>query len=270
MLRPRFVVMSMYSGASGGTGKSTLAAGLAVLLSRYLSADTALIDLGSTAASTRLLGVVPSGAGVLDYLAGVVGDVGRVITRSSLVPTVHVVPPGMPPSIEYVLDTSPEDLGKRWEGLLYGLLEHTSSRVVIIDLPPNPPRWVVDTILPRSQVVNLVLENTSTSEYVLAEIDSTVTRGLASGGRVVNIVLNKTVPGVDITDRVRGFARGGFITTLPLSPITHYLVASMKLPVLYQAGGTLADFQRVLEQVASQLTRQVRILLTGRVEYGQA
>ena len=269
-MRPRFVVMSMYSGGVGGTGKSTLAAGLAVLLSRYLAADTALIDLGSTATSTRLLGVVPNSAGVLDYLAGVVGDVGRVITRSSLVPTVHVVPPGMPPSIEYTIDTTPEDLGKRWEGLLYGLLEHTSSRVVIIDLPTNPPRWVVDTVLPRSQVVNLVLENTSTSEYVLAEIDSTVTRNLASGGRVVNIILNKTVPGIDITDRVRGFARGGFIATVPLSPVAHYLVAGLKLPVLYQAGGSLVEFQKALDWVAGQLTRQVRVLLTGRVEYGQA
>ncbi|WP_252901636.1 nucleotide-binding protein [Vulcanisaeta sp. JCM 14467] len=45
-LKPRYVVMVFFSGSKGGTGKSTLAANLAILLSQSLKTNTLLIDLG--------------------------------------------------------------------------------------------------------------------------------------------------------------------------------------------------------------------------------
>lgn len=266
-MRPRFAVMVFFSGAAGGTGKSTLASSLAILLSKALSADTAIIDLDGTGTSTRLLGVAPSGIGILNYIGGDVDDVSRIILKSSVAPMVHVVPPGLPPSPDSLIGIGIEELGARLDKFLYSLLEHTGSRVIIIDTPSNPPNWVVNTTLTRGQVINIVVENTAHGEYILGLIDF-ITRELAMGGKVINILLNKTVPGMDITDRVRGYARNGFVATIPMSPVAHYLVANLRLPVLYQAGGSLGDFQKALDRVANQLARQVELLLTGRVEYG--
>ncbi|WP_243680227.1 cellulose synthase operon protein YhjQ/BcsQ [Vulcanisaeta souniana] len=59
MLKPRFVVISFFSGLKGGTGKSTLASNTAIALSQTLRSNVLLIDLGldSTATSSRILGI---------------------------------------------------------------------------------------------------------------------------------------------------------------------------------------------------------------------
>ncbi|MGC8542549.1 MAG: ParA family protein [Vulcanisaeta sp.] len=269
MLRPRFVAAAFFSGSKGGTGKSTLAANLAITMSQALRSNVLLIDLGidSSQTASRTLGVVPERFGALDFLIGSVNDTNQLVSRSTYLPTVFVVPPGNIKS--YQLAISVNEAFNRWVYLINTLIMATGSQLVLIDLPANAPMPILIPALVTSQIINIVLDHANYSEYVLREIDDTYIQPMITQlkyRKIINVVLNKALPGLDgVEARVRGFARNGEVFTVPMSPIAQYLTASMKPAILFEPKGSLTNFKRAIETITNALTRQVKALLTGSI-----
>ncbi|GAB6943255.1 hypothetical protein JCM14467A_00370 [Vulcanisaeta sp. JCM 14467] len=268
-LKPRYVVMVFFSGSKGGTGKSTLAANLAILLSQSLKTNTLLIDLGvdSSQTASRILGVVPDKQGALDYLVGSVGEVNRLVDKSSYLSSVFVVPPGMTRS--YQLNIGVKDAYSRWLGMLGSLVMATGASVILIDMPANAPMPITVPPLLTAQIINIVLDHAAYSEYVLREIDNAYIQPMLTQlgyKQVINVILNKSLPNMDVDNRIRGYARNGEVFVLPTSPIVQYLTATLKPVVLYEPRGTLAEFRKAFDNMTNTLTRQVKAMLTGHVD----
>ncbi|WP_054854567.1 ParA family protein [Vulcanisaeta distributa] len=271
MLRPRFVIATFFSGSKGGTGKSTLAANLAIAMSQSLRSNVLLIDLGidSSQTASRTLGIVPERLGALDFLIGSINDANQLLSRSTYLPSVLVVPPGNVRS--YQLTINVNELFNRWVYLINSLVMATGSQLVLVDLPANAPTPILIPALVTSQIINIVLDHATYSEYVIKEIDDTYIQPMITQLRyrkIINVVLNKALPGLDtIESRVRGgFARNGEVFTIPpMSPIAQYLTATMKPAILYEPKGSLTQFKKAIETMTNAMTRQVKALLTGSV-----
>ncbi len=270
MLRPRFVIATFFSGSKGGTGKSTLAANLAIAMSQSLRSNVLLIDLGidSSQTASRTLGIVPERLGALDFLIGSINDVNQLLSRSTYLPSVLVVPPGNVRS--YQLTINVNESFNRWVYLINSLVMSTGSQLVLVDLPANAPTPILIPALVTSQIINVVLDHATYSEYVIKEIDDTYIQPMITQlkyRKIINVVLNKALPGLDtIESRVRGFAHNGEVFTIPpMSPIAQYLTATMKPAILYEPKGSLANFKKAIETMTNTMTRQVKALLTGSV-----
>ncbi|ADN49556.1 ParA family protein [Vulcanisaeta distributa] len=269
MLRPRYAVMAFFSGSKGGTGKSTLAANLAITMSQSLRANVLLIDLGidSSQTSSRTLGIVPERRGALDFLVGAVSDVNQLVSRSTYMPSVLVVPPGSVKSYQLTLGVN--ESFNRWVYLVNSLVMATGSQLVLIDLPANAPMPILIPALVTSQIINIVLDHAAYSEYVLREIDDTYIQPMITQLRyrkIINVILNKALPSLDsVESRVRGYAHNGEVFTVPTSPIAQYLTATMKPAVLYEPKGSLTQFKKAIETITNTLTRQAKALLTGSI-----
>ncbi|GAB6944206.1 hypothetical protein JCM14467A_09880 [Vulcanisaeta sp. JCM 14467] len=267
MLKPRHVVVTFFSGAKGGTGKSTLAANLAILLSQSLKTNVLLIDLGidSSQTSSRILGIADR-PGVFDYLVGSVGDLNQLVIRSSYLPSVFVVPPGNVRS--YQMTVGNNEAFDRWVYLVNYLVMTTDSQLVLIDLPANNTMPVVIPPLLIAHIINVVLEYAAYSEYVLREVDNAYILPMLTRLRyrkIINIVLNKAMGQDNIGGRIREFAHNGDVFVIPMSPTAHYLTTGLRPAVLYESRGSLDHFKRALNNMANTLARQVRAVLTGRV-----
>ncbi|GAB6948170.1 hypothetical protein JCM16161A_23000 [Vulcanisaeta sp. JCM 16161] len=269
MLRPRFVVASFFSGSKGGTGKSTLAANLAIAMSQSLRGNVLLIDLGidSSQTASRTLGIVPERLGVLDFLMGSINDVNQLVSRSTYMPSVFVVPPGNVRSYQLAISTN--ESFNRWVYMINSLVMGTASQLVLVDLPANAPMPISIPALVTSQIINVVLDHATYSEYVLREIDDVYIQPMITQlkyRKIINVVLNKALPGLDtVESRIRGFARNGEVFIVPMSPIAQYLTATMKPAILYEPRGSLAQFRKALETMTNALTRQIKALLTGSI-----
>ncbi|ADN51624.1 ParA family protein [Vulcanisaeta distributa] len=266
MLKPRFVVVSFFSGLKGGTGKSTLASNTAIALSQALKSNVLLIDLGmdSTATSSRILGVNPDKHGAADYINGTVDDVDQVISRSPVMPSVYVVPPGMLRT--WQLNVDPETTQVRFSNLINHSVMKTVAQAVIIDLPAHMDQAITVNSLLQSSIINIVLDYATYSDSVAQEIDKYFIQPMLLKGfkKIVNIVLNKAIPGLDVMEsKVRSFIHNGEFFVLPMSPIVHYLTSIMKPLIMYSPKGSLADFRIPFDKYVDTLTKQIKAILTG-------
>jgi len=268
MLVPRLVVITYFSGRKGGTGKSTIAANQAIALSMTLKTNVVLIDFGidSTQTSSRLLGINPDRPGALDYMLGLVKDVGQVVVRSNVVPSVFVVPPGTQKTWD--LWDRPINVGQVYNALRNLIITAsriTNAQVVLIDLPASIDNVVVMPALINSNIINLVMDYANYADIVLAELDNSIVRPMMDQLKlnpIVNVVLNKWLPGLDaVESKARAFAHNGEVFILPTSPIAQYLTSTLKPFILYEPKGSLERFVKVFNEMVKTLTEQVRRLL---------
>jgi chromosome partitioning protein len=265
MLVPRVVAISYFSGRRGGTGKSTLAANQAIALSMALRTNVVLMDFGmdSTQTSSRLLGINPDRPGVLDYVFGLVKDVGQVVVRSNVAPSVFVIPPGTLRSWElWDRPINARQVYDALRNLLITVSRLVNAQVVLIDLPASIEVTPVLALL-NSNIINLVMDYVSYVDVVLTEIDNLI-RSLIQSRQypIVNVVLNKWLPGLDVVEpKARAFAHNGEVFVLPTSQVVQYLTASQKPFVLYKPRGSLEGFVREFNKLNDELARQVKALL---------
>ncbi len=266
MLKPRFVVVSFFSGLKGGTGKSTLASNTAIALSQALKSNVLLIDLGldSTATSSRILGINPGKYGTVDYINSTVDNVDQLISRSPITPSVYVIPPGTLRTWQLSID--PESAQARFNGLINHSVMKTLSQAVIIDLPAHMDQVITVNSLIQSSIINVVLDYATYSDSVAQEIDEYYIQPMMAKGfrKIVNVVLNKAIPGLDVMEsKIRGFTHNGEFFILPMSPIVHYLTSIMKSLVMYAPKGSLADFRIPFDKYIDTLAKQIKAILTG-------
>ncbi|WP_243676208.1 ParA family protein [Vulcanisaeta distributa] len=222
MLKPRFVVVSFFSGLKGGTGKSTLASNTAIALSQALKSNVVLIDLGldSTATSSRILGINPDKYGAVDYVNGTVDNVDQLISRSPIIPSVYVIPPGTLRTWQLSID--PETAQARFNNLINHSVMKTISQVVVIDLPAHMDQAITINSLIQSSIINVVLDYATYSDSVAQEIDEYYIQPMIAKGfkKIINVILNKAIPGLDLMEsKIRGgFIHNGEFFVLPMSP----------------------------------------------------
>ena len=268
MLIPNFVQVTYYSGTRGGTGKTTLAVNTALALPQSLGGRVVLVDLGvdSTDRASRLLGVDSSIPGVTDFLMGDVNDVDQIIARSAYLPnSVFVVPPGRYRSYQVIYtDVSVRRILDRWLYMVGAIAMRTMARVILVDLPAQPPQNLLIPVLVASHIINLVMEYSSDVEDVLREIDDAYVKVLATKvSKVVNVILNKAFPGVDNQEtRIRNYAHGGAVITVPMVPEVHFATAvKLKPAILLEPKGQLGAFRKAVDNVVKTITKQVRLIL---------
>ncbi|MCG2880351.1 MAG: ParA family protein [Vulcanisaeta sp.] len=268
MLAPRVVAIAYFSGRKGGTGKSTLAANQAIALSMALKTNVVLMDFGidSTQTSSRLLGINPDRPGALDYMLGSVKDVGQVLVRSNVVPSVFVIPPGSLRSWDlWGSGVNVNQAFNALRNLIITASRITNAQVVLIDLPASIDDVVVIPALINANIINLVMDYANYADIVLAELDNSIVRPMMDKLKlnpIVNVVLNKWLPGLDAVEaRARAFAHNGEVFILPTSPIVQYLTSTLKPFVLYEPRGSLERFVREFNNMTKALAEQVRRLL---------
>jgi chromosome partitioning protein len=268
MLTPRLATITYFSGRKGGTGKSTLAANQAIALSMALKTNVVLMDFGvdSTQTSSRLLGINPDRPGALDFMLGLVKDVGQVLVRSNVVPSVFVIPPGSLKSWD--LWDRPINVGQAYNALRNLIItasRTTNAQVVLIDLPASIDDVVVIPALINSNIINLVMDYANYADIVLAELDNSIVRPMMDKLKlnpIVNVILNKWLPGLDAVEaKARAFAHNGEVFILPTSPIVQYLTSTLKPFVLFEPRGSLERFVKAFNNMTKALTEQVRRFL---------
>lgn len=268
MLAPRVVAIAYFSGRKGGTGKSTLAANQAIALSMALKTNVVLMDFGidSTQTSSRLLGINPDRPGALDYMLGSVKDVGQVLVRSNVVPSVFVIPPGSLRSWDlWGSGVNVNQAFNALRNLIITASRITNAQVVLIDLPASIDDVVVIPALINANIINLVMDYANYADIVLAELDNSIVRPMMDKLKlnpIVNVVLNKWLPGLDAVEaRARAFAHNGEVFILPTSPIVQYLTSTLKPFVLYEPRGSLERFVKEFNKMNNEIVGQVKALL---------
>jgi len=268
MLTPRVVTIAYFSGRKGGTGKSTIAANQAVALSMALKTNAVLIDFGidSTQTSSRLLGINPDRPGALDYMLGKAKDVNQVYTRSNIVPSIFIIPPGTQKSWDlWDQPINVRQVFNALRNLVITASRLTNAQVVVIDLPASIDDVVVMPSLINSNIINLVMDYANYADIVLTELDNSVVRPMMDQLKlnpIVNVVLNKWLPGLDaVESKARAFAHNGEVFVLPTSPIVQYLTSTLKPFVLYEPKGSLERYMKEFNNMTKALAEQVKALL---------
>ncbi len=234
--RPRIVTITFTSGAKGGVGKSTIVANLSALL----DVPTAVIDLGIEGGTTvsMLHKVIadPSHAGLLDYLV-----LGRdfEIQESKICKNVYVIPPGNVRSVRLpLLIAQCRDILRTRLERVFAKLYKLGVQVVLIDLPANAEllHILYVMLLYVSDIVNLVCEPSMDCLETVHKWWQTFSSIICRSEQIVNVLVNKWVPGVDgaLTDTLTRYTVNGTVLKIPFDPATFILTTRSELAVLYR------------------------------------
>ncbi|WP_243680228.1 ParA family protein [Vulcanisaeta souniana] len=201
----------------------------------------------------------------MDYINGAVDNVDQLISRSQVIPSIYVIPPGTLRT--WQLNMDPETTQARFNNLISSSVVKTISQVVIIDLPAHMDQVITVNSLLLSSIINVVLDYATYSDSVAEEIDNYYIQPMIGKGfrKIINVILNKAIPGLDVMDQkiMGGFIHNGEFFVLPMSPIVHYLTSTMKPLVIYVPKGSLADFRIPFDKYVDTLTKQIKTMLTG-------
>jgi len=259
IFKPRLTVTTFTSGAKGGVGKSTIVANFAALL----DVPTAIIDLGVDGGTTvsMLHRVVTDSSypGLLDFIV-----LGRdfEIQESKLCRNVYIIPPGNVRSVRLplLLAQCRDVVKSRLERVLSRLYK-LGVQVILIDLPSNAEllHILYVALLYVSDIINIVCEPSMTSLEAVHRWWSTFSNVISRGDQIVNIIVNKWIPGVDgaVAESLARYTVNGVVMKIPFDAAAHILTTRCELAILYREAGKLK----------SALTNMYKTLGTQMMKY---